>query len=426
MSSGRVRGYHYARRRDGTKYRVYDRAYSGVKKQRQMVRAKNVVRRSSKKLRTIPRDYAGDVIMGYGAYRQAAGSTIRTKSVPQVQNTGIGVIVRHREFIADVPSAINFASLTLPLNPGLQTTFPWLSKVAQCFEEWLPRGIVVQYQTTSSDTLIAANPALGSVVIATQYNSANPDFTNKSQMENYDKSVSCKPSRSMMHQVETARRQTVMDEMYIRTGPAPAGTDIRMYDLGKTQIASVGSQTDGSAIGEVWISYEIELRKPKIPTDPIVAAAHFILNPTVLTGETCAAPFGSTSVAPNITSPTSGSTMPNARLTGAAAFGTISFGVGASGLYLITTQIKGTGGTQGDWTFANFVNCSAVNAWSNNLVASNEETDAATVSATSDNFAIIINVTGPNASFSCTSTSTIAVNGTFNDVYIVELPDTMN
>lgn len=340
-------------------------------------------------------------------------------------NTEMGVIVRHKEFISDVPSSVGFTGLVLNLNPGLDATFPWLSRVAQNFEEWLPRGIIVEYRTTSSDTLLAASPALGSVIIATQYNSVNADFTNKQQMENYEGAISCKPSVSMIHQVECKRSQTVMDEMYIRTDLPPANADLRMYDLGKTQISVVGSQTTGQLIGEIWISYEIELRKPKIASDPIVEAAHFILLAATLTGEAPATPFGSTAVAPNITAPTAGSTLPDARCTGGAANGVISFGNFARGLYMVIGRFAWTVvGTQGAWTFANFTNCTSQLGFNNNTNASVVEVDGATATAGTTNFCILINVTSQAASFSITNSSTATTAGN-NDIYIIELPDTI-
>lgn len=418
----RVSGYHYVTLKSGKRKRVYSR---GVSK-----KAKGAVhtRRSGKPSRgPAYSSYPNDVIMGYGGYRfsgNRSGRNIREPGIPRVQNTTRGVIVRHKEFLTDVPSSIGFTSVTYPLNPGIDGSFPWLSRVAQNFEEWLPRGIIVEYRTTSSDTLLAANPALGSVIIATQYNSVNADFVNKQQMENYQGAISCKPSVSMIHQVETKRSQTQMDEFYIRTAVPPANADLRLYDLGKVQVATVGSQANGNIIGELWISYEVELRKPKIPTDPIVDAAHFILLAATLAGEAPASPFGNTTA--QITAPTSGSTMPNARLIGGAASGTISFGDGARGLYMVVMKMEwGVGGTQGVWAFGALVNLTVVAAWTNNTATLNQETDAATATATSSNLAFIVNITGNGASLAVSSNST-ATTPLNNDVYIIELPDSMN
>jgi len=112
------------------------------------------------------------------------------------------------------------------------------------------------------------NPGLGTVIMATQYNSLNNDFGNKQQMENYENAVSTDPSRSMIHGIECARKQTPVQPLYIRTGELAAtaaqSNDLRFYDLGKMTIATVGQQTNNFVVGELWITYTITFLKPKI------------------------------------------------------------------------------------------------------------------------------------------------------------------
>lgn len=431
----RVSGYHYVTLKSGRRKRVYSRG--GIAK-----KAKGTTHRRRNG------GYPNDVIMGYGAYRFAgrrSGKNIREPGIPRVQNSNRGVIVRHKEFLTDVPSSIGFTSVVYPLNPGIDGSFPWLSRVAQNFEEWLPRGIIIEYRTTSSDTLLAANPALGSVIIATQYNSVNADFVNKQQMENYQGAISCKPSVSMIHQVETKRSQTQMDEFYIRTTAPPDNADLRLYDLGKVQVATVGSQANGNIIGELWISYEIELRKPKIPGDPLTEAAHILLTAAGTTGETPAIPAG-TNAPSNVAgiaagsgtqplggwTPTAGSTMADARFNrNAALFGGASYiqlGQFARGFYLITCSFPWvTPGSQGAFTITAQSGGTIASAWANNTLLLAQEVDAGTATAATTNVSFIVNVTAAFATFSITSNSTAT--GGFNvgaDVYIAELPDTLN
>lgn len=422
----RARGYTYARRRDGSKYRIYGnpRTYGRIGGRPRQAR-RNPPSRAGGRTTVL-----GDTIMGYGAYFRGRSSGASRKipysrPVPAVVNSPHGIIVRHKEFIADVPSSIAFSSLILPLNPGLNN-FPWLHRVAQCFEEWLPRGMVVEYRTTSSDTLLAANPALGSVIIATQYNSLNNDFINKQEMENYEGAVSCKPSANMLHQIECKRSQTVMDEMYIRTGPVPTGGDIRLYDLGKTQVSTVGSQLNGSAIGEIWISYEVELRKPKIPSDPIVEAAHWTLDPAEINGtETAVRPFGTGAFS---YAPEAGSTMTDARVgSSGAANGFITLGALSRGDYLVCCHFPWTTpGTQGAWTVTPVTNCALRQYWVLDTLTVAQEIDAGTATAATTELMFVVRATGPLASMTITSSSTCAGGyAVAADVWICELPNDM-
>ena len=49
---------------------------------------------------------------------------------------------------------------------------------------------------------------------------------------------------------------------YIRTGSVPAGDSVLMYDLGKTTLAVSGMPATNNVVGDLWVTYEIELRKP--------------------------------------------------------------------------------------------------------------------------------------------------------------------
>lgn len=284
----RTSGYHYVRLANGRKKRVY----SGRK-------TKRTTRTSKRRSSAYSYRGMGDSIMGYGGYRRSGHSIKNGMSPPQVINSrGGGFIVRHREFIENVPASAAFVIAGFPLNPGLPGTFPWLSNVAKNFEEWVPRGIVFEFKTTSSNAVVstAANAALGTVIMATEYNPLNPGFGNKQQMENYQWAVSTNPSRSKIHMVETAKSQNPLGSYYIRTGAVPSNGDARFYDIGTTYVASDGMQSSGTYVGELWISYEVELRKPRLesgePTAAGPAVDHFSLIGTDLSSAKPATPFG--------------------------------------------------------------------------------------------------------------------------------------
>jgi len=84
-------------------------------------------------------------------------------------------------------------------------------------------------------------------------------------MENYEFGASVKPSCSLMHPIECAKAQSVLGDLYVRATPGvPAGSDRRLYDFGNFQIASNGCQGTSVNLGELWVTYEIELFKPKV------------------------------------------------------------------------------------------------------------------------------------------------------------------
>jgi hypothetical protein len=188
-------------------------------------------------------------------------------SPPQIVNSidNGGMIVRHREYLQDINSTTVFTNQSFDLNPGLVATFPWLSQLAVGFEQYKFRGLVFEFKSLSSDSIVtSSNGALGAVIMATQYNALNANFPDKKTMENYEFANSDKPSRSFFHPVECKASLTTVTNLYVRSSAVPSNADQRLYDLGNFQIATVGMQSATGVLGELWCTYEIELYKPKL------------------------------------------------------------------------------------------------------------------------------------------------------------------
>lgn len=184
------------------------------------------------------------------------------------------VCITHREYIQDISAAIDFTTFDFDINPGLVNTFPWLSQVANSYEEYEWKGLIFEFKSMSSDAVLstANSAALGTVVMATQYNALSAAFTNKKEMANYEFANSSKPSITFIHPVECRKSQTPHSMLFVRNTDNVSG-DKRLYDIGSFQIAVQGCQSDEGAIGELWVSFEICFYKPKfneganIPTD---------------------------------------------------------------------------------------------------------------------------------------------------------------
>lgn len=217
-------------------------------------------------------------LTGYGDYQVMQNTLLETNGPPHVINrNNKEFVVRHREYITDIYSSSGpantpsvFGLQAFEINPGNNVTFPWLATIADKFEQYRIEGMVFEFKSLYSDAVVTQNGSIGSIVLATEYNSGSPSFTSKQAMENYQFAQSCKPSCSVLHPIECARSQNVLSELYIRTGAVPAGQDVKTYDFGDFQIASQGIPLGaaGAAVnlGELWCSYQIALIKPRIPT----------------------------------------------------------------------------------------------------------------------------------------------------------------
>jgi hypothetical protein len=176
-------------------------------------------------------------------------------------NRSEGTRVRHREYIQDVytASAGQFYNLSIPVNPGLSFFSPWTSNIAQNYEQYRVTGLVFEY--ISSTSPYNSNSAIGTVIMAMEYNAASAAFTNKPQMENSDFAISARFDQNLMYGVEC--ESCANNWYYVRAGtsPLPATTT----DLGLFQIAVNPAATfpANSTIGELWMAYEIEFSKPK-------------------------------------------------------------------------------------------------------------------------------------------------------------------
>lgn len=207
-------------------------------------------------------------IFGSGDYTSSPPvekNSILSPQIPSFASGGATIRVKHREYLGDVYSsstANTFDINSFRINPGLQASFPWLSQVCgSTFQQYRLNGMVFEYRSMSGDALTSTNTALGTVVMCTDYDSADQPFTSKQQMENTEFGVSCKPSSNMIHAIECAPQLTSVSEKYIRAFDQPPNTDIRLYDMGRFYIATNGFQGSSVNCGELWVSYDVTLIK---------------------------------------------------------------------------------------------------------------------------------------------------------------------
>jgi hypothetical protein len=228
------------------------------------------------------------LITGTGAYKIKKNSLL-SNGIPTINNKSHagGTVLRHSEYLGDISGSTGFVLTTYRLNPGLPDLFPWGSQVFKAFEEYEIQGMVLEFKTNSGS--VTTGPGLGNVGIATAYDPLDPPFANKQQFMNYEGACSSVPSESFFHGVECQPQQTTVSHRYIRDGPIPANSDLRLYDWGTVYVMTNGNPS-AAVLGELWISYQIEVFKPKFTTALDNAAGFDKWGATV--GISAAAPFG--------------------------------------------------------------------------------------------------------------------------------------
>jgi len=191
------------------------------------------------------------------------GSSSTTSALASFGSTSGGIRLQHREYIEDVYAGAtnSFSIASYPVNPGLASTFQYLSQIANNFEEYIFHGLVFEFVSTTSPYL--SGGAMGSVVISMEYDAALAAFTSKPQMENSDFAISARPDTSIMYGVEC--KDQPLNGRYVRGGATLSSQPINLTDIGTLYIANQNTSiTQGQSLGELWVTYDVEFRKPHI------------------------------------------------------------------------------------------------------------------------------------------------------------------
>jgi len=194
--------------------------------------------------------------------------------VPYMHGTATAFRIKHREYIGDVIGKQDFENSTFIVNPENATTFPWLSSIAGSFEQYRFKGLCFEYVPTCGDALSASDNALGTVILAMNYNAADTAAATKSELMQQMWARSGKPSVPHLMPVECASVHTPSTPLY--TSPSdPAGYDPRLYNMGFLQVGVQGMQVDDINVGELWVTYDVELYKPQNIPAAQGGVAHF-------------------------------------------------------------------------------------------------------------------------------------------------------
>lgn len=261
--------------------------------------------------------------LGSGSYSVQSNSMIYapTGTIPSMHKSDQSVVIRHREYLGEIRGSKAFTTQRFfKLQPGNTDTFPWLSGIARQFSEYAIRGAVFHYVPTSGYAVSGDNPAIGSVMMQTTYRANDSLPTTKVEMLNEYWSSEGPPNEAFVHPIECSPKENPFSIHYIHTQPVPTGDSELMYDMGTTFVSTSGMPGDNNVVGDLWITYEIELKKPVVKTNLSSRA------------ETYSASF----LAPTTSSWFTTSTVNVTNTLGLTASGnTITFPTGTVGTYLV-------------------------------------------------------------------------------------------
>jgi len=141
-----------------------------------------------------------------------------------------------------------------------------VGNAVQNFEEAQIHGCIFEFKPTSAYA-VAGTQAMGNVILATDYDVVDANYANKREMEIVEFSSSAMSNVCQIHPIECDPKQNVLAEHYIQYGAtsiADFPDDPRFGCMGNFQVATNGMPTTGEAVGELWVTYDVELRKPQL------------------------------------------------------------------------------------------------------------------------------------------------------------------
>jgi len=189
-------------------------------------------------------------------------------AIPMMHSEGQSVTVRHREYVCEILSNTTFKNQRFfPIQPGDSNTFPWLSSIASRFQQYKFKGIVFHYVPTSGYAVSGTNPAIGSVMMQTSYRVNDAAPTSKQELLNEYWANESSPAEAFCHPIECAPKENPFAIHYTRTSPVPASDSPLLYDIGMLNVAVSGMPASDNVVGDLWVTYEVELSKPIVSSN---------------------------------------------------------------------------------------------------------------------------------------------------------------
>ncbi len=213
--------------------------------------------RSNQRSAGKPKNNPNDFQLSVGAANTRIVRTQKPVITSSVSKDGDARIrVKHREYIADVSGSVSFTDTQYPINPGMVKTFPWLASIAANYESYKFHDLRFEFETQKST---ATN---GSLMLGVDFDAADSAPADKVDLMSMHNAV----RSAVWAECEySASRQDLAKfgvQRYVRQANLGSNLDIKTYDVGTLNVATQGC-ADTTAIGELYVSYDVEFMTPQ-------------------------------------------------------------------------------------------------------------------------------------------------------------------
>lgn len=190
-----------------------------------------------------------------------ASATRFAQKKPQVSSTADSCHIRHRELISLVVGTDPYNVSTVPINPGLKSSFPWLSLMAQGWEEYAFNSLKFIYVSRTNSVTV------GSFMMAFDYDAADAAPQTEEIITNYAGMVDNMPWVNFECHAQKNSLNGFVKRHYLRTGPVSPNLDIKTYDVANFFFAtSAGGPDSPLNWGKLYVEYDVNFYIPQLPS----------------------------------------------------------------------------------------------------------------------------------------------------------------
>jgi len=196
------------------------------------------------------------------AIAPVASTTVMTGTSPIFRGrTANSTRITNREFVTDVfttaPQTV-WEPQSIALNPGIGTSFPWLSSVANQWELYRFHRLTIHWVPTCPTT------QSGAFCLCVDYDALDTPPQDKQTMLSYGDARASAGWNAFSLPLSPSKLGLGMPQRYTRSGSYAGPLDLKTYDVGTLYYNFPVSGASGTlSVGELWFEYDVELYNPQ-------------------------------------------------------------------------------------------------------------------------------------------------------------------